>query len=153
MPVIWIQAILNEDGHLDIVSFTVYGPLVLLGNGDGTFEATDSYPRAGFEGRLRGGYVVDVDEDGHLDLVHGSGVRGILVVNRGRGDGTFHVADRTGALDRMSEISFADLDHDGHLDLVKSHAGGVHTTDALVLAGVRDGLVDGLGGRPQWRWK
>ena len=134
----------NEDGHLDIVSFTIYGPLIHLGNGDGSFETTDFYPYRGGENRLRGNYLADIDEDGHLDMVHSLFPRGLLV-ERGNGDGTFQVAERIAALGRVADLNFADVDHDGHLDIVHAQVGlDFDTPNAAIYAGVRDGLVDTL---------
>ena len=78
----------NGDGHLDLavagyldVEPTTPEVSILLGNGDGTFQAVQNYPTQG--GSLA---VGDLNGDGHLDLVTSGG--SVLL---GNGDGTFQV--------------------------------------------------------------
>ncbi len=140
---------LNEDGVLDVVSFTTQGPLIHLGNGDGTFMTTDRYPVDPVSQRGRESYVIDFDEDGHLDLVQVTGnlnSSGTILVRRGLGDGTFAEAQRVGLLGGVNTLTFADLDNDGYLDLAYSvgAAFNYRVTDAALYFGKRDGLVDVL---------
>ena len=78
---------MNGDGHLDIVAggqFT--GPALLLGRGDGSFEAPVEVTS------LIGSNVIDVDDfdrDGILDIVSASYTTGQFSVLLGLGDGTF----------------------------------------------------------------
>ncbi|XZE22169.1 FG-GAP-like repeat-containing protein [Pirellulaceae bacterium SH449] len=134
---------LNGDGVLDIVSFGWHGAIVHMGNGDGTFTSIDHYPREVFNQRAKNGYLIDFDEDGHLDLIQYSHQE-TLNIRRGFGDGTFGEPERVGMIGRGSPISFADLDHDGHLDMamMMTGAGNYNNGDTVLFFGARDGLVD-----------
>ncbi len=59
---------LNHDGNLDIVTLNSYagGVLVLLGNGDGTFQTEQSYSAGAFSYGL---VVADFNKDGNVDVV------------------------------------------------------------------------------------
>ena len=134
---------LNEDGNVDIVSFTTQGPIVMLGDGNGNFTATDRYLSSTVEQRKRDGYIVDMDEDGHLDLVQFTRSSS-LIVRRGLGDGTFADPIRVDQEGTTAPVvNFVDIDHDGHLDLVYEVGEFSHNPeDIAIFAGKRDGLVD-----------
>ncbi|MCA9128356.1 MAG: VCBS repeat-containing protein, partial [Planctomycetales bacterium] len=145
---------LNGDGHLDIVSFTYNGPLVMLGRGDGSFEITDYYvPDGRISGRERHGFIADVDEDGNLDLINvmegTETVNTYLHIYLGLGDGTFGSEQRFAMpADVANPLNFADFDGDGHLDLFHSFKSSGRSYQgqsiAPLWAGARDGLVDVL---------
>ncbi len=134
----------NEDGLLDVASFTNAGTLVFLNNGNGTFTATDRYPAETFGngGKGRQFYTLDFDEDGHVDMVQMDGL-GTVNVRRGLGDGTFAETVRVGLMSLSNEATFADLDHDRHLDLALATVNSNFDSIALYF-GARDGLVDSL---------
>jgi Bacterial Ig-like domain (group 3)/FG-GAP-like repeat len=141
---------LNGDGKADLVVTNLFyngstegGVIVLLGNGDGTFQPAVEYDSGGLEARNVA--VADVNGDGHLDLVtincgsSGSNpcfTTGILGVLLGNGDGTFQpaVAYGSGGGDGAG-IAIADLNNDGKLDLVAANALG----SVAVLLGNGDG--------------
>jgi uncharacterized repeat protein (TIGR03803 family) len=102
---------------------------VLLGNGDGTFQAAVSYGSGGYTSECCGSYslaVADVNGDGKPDLLFANdcvsssncsnGTVGILL---GNGDGTFQpvVAYGSGGYDARS-VAVSDLNADGKLDLL-----------------------------------
>src|SRR5208283_1577585 len=121
----------NGDGLPDIVVTNYcaqaapgcYGIAVLLGNGDGTFQAAIGYDTAGL---ATGAVVVgDVNGDGLPDLVvtnecqvytcAGGSLK--LLLNNGNGDGTFQPANGL-VVAGANSITLADVNNDGHLDVV-----------------------------------
>ena len=118
----------NHDGLLDLAVTLNNGPLlVLLGRGDGTFQAPATYavPAFGFD-RLT---VADLNGDGVPDLI-GTGPNWLL----GNGDGTFRpeVAFDGSAYPLMISVIAADFNHDGRVDL----AGGIFTAGVGVLLNI-----------------
>jgi hypothetical protein len=111
----------NNDGNLDLVLTSNCQPqtcaggdlTLLLGNGDGTFEAFTTLSDA--KGPVA---IGDMNGDGNLDLVTGAGVM------LGNGDGTFQVAIPTVAGGAIA-IVLADLNNDGKLDVVSATPTGV----------------------------
>jgi hypothetical protein len=126
-----VVADVNADGKPDLVISTCCesngdGEVsVLIGNGDGTFQAAVVYD-SGNEGRFSTPIVVDdLRGDGKLDIVtvsYGSGTVNVLLSN---GDGTFQPATiyDLGAVDTFS-IAATDLNGDGIADLIVGNVCG-----------------------------
>jgi hypothetical protein len=104
----------NGDGRADIF---VIGPLnvlsVLLGNGDGTFQAgtttsVASPPAAFIAGDLNG--------DGKTDVL--AQVGSVTLTYLGKGDGTFAAGISSFAASPEVASAFADFNGDGRLDLI-----------------------------------
>jgi uncharacterized protein (TIGR03437 family) len=120
-PVAVFTADLNGDGKVDLVvanqDFNVGAVSVLLGNGDGTFQAPQQY-KGGPSATAAA--IGDFDGDGKLDLasVDNNGLNVFL----GNGDGTFQ-APQQYALAGTMWVEAADFDGDGNLDLVVSTVG------------------------------
>ena len=126
----------NHDGRVDLAvtdpaNAPYDGISVLLGNGDGTFQAAQKYavssPIAMITGNFRGG--------GTLDLVVTSGTNGgAYFVLLGNGDGTFQSAVSY-SLSLPLTVTASDFNGDGRLDFATNDQFG----DILVLLGNGDG--------------
>lgn len=137
----------NGDGLPDIVVTNYcaqtptgcYGIAVLLGNGDGTFQAAIGYDTAGL---ATGAVVVgDVNGDGFPDLVVTNECQvytcagGSLKLLLNHGDGTF--ARGTEISDSKGPVAIGTMTNDGNLDLV---------TPAGVMLGNGDGTFQPANG-------
>jgi hypothetical protein len=137
----------NGDGKPDLAANTG----VMLGNGDGTFQALLAFP-SGFSGTLI--LAGDFNGDGILDLATSSGVM------LGNGDGTFQAPlaypsgiPTTGFLGGPLSVLAGDFNRDGKLDLIYAEAAafGMYSGNVYVLLGNGDGtfaapLSSGSGG-------
>jgi RHS repeat-associated protein len=89
---------------------------VLLGNGDGTFDAS-TQEEFGVIDRPSAVAIGDFNDDGKADLVTVNTSDNSVSVLLGNGDGTFAAATRYGAGLRPKSIALGDLDKDGDLDI------------------------------------
>lgn len=117
----------NGDGKMDLAVANEYGKgangksgtvSVLLGNGDGTFQSATSTTLGV---NLLSITTGDVNGDGKLDLVVGSGGRigrtsGVSVL-LGKGDGTFRPAHDYNFGATVDSVAVADLNGDGAPDI------------------------------------
>ena len=131
---------------------------VLLGNGDGTFQAAVSYGSGGLDAYSVA--VGDVNKDGKLDLVlanecvsSSNCANGLVSVLVGNGDGTFQAAVSYGSGGSLAlSVAVGDVNGDGKPDLVVTNFGSYTVS---VLLGNGDGTFQtavsyGSGGVNAW---
>ena len=108
---------LNNDGNLDVaIAHYISGNTVsvLLGNGDGTFQAGVDYPTGPSPNCVR---IGDLNNDGKLDLVTTSGSSPTVWVLMGNGDGTFQSGVDYTTNPAPVSVAIGDLNGDGNADL------------------------------------
>jgi hypothetical protein len=125
---------LNGDGNLDlVVALGGTNITVLLGKGDGTFQAPVNYAAGSSPSVVA---VADFNGDGKLDIAVGNigdNSNPSMSILLGNGDGTFQPAVNYSVPCCPSSIVAGDFNEDGKLDLV------VATDAASVLLGNGDG--------------
>ncbi len=124
---------LNGDGKVDLAVANSSGVSVLLGNGDGTFQAAVSYgPAAGSVA------VADFNGDSKPDLaVTSSGGVSVLL---GNGNGTFQAAVNYAAGVSASSVVAGDFNGDGKADLAVATTAVPSSSDNIsVLLGNGEG--------------
>jgi len=125
---------LNADGKPDLVvsNFLTNTVSVLLGNGDGTFQAPRQYVIGDVKTTFTPGSdtnflafrqrrdltLADFNRDGIPDVVVTNYDSGDVSVLLGRGDGTFQAQRRFNATPNPLGLDVGDLNNDGKLDLV-----------------------------------
>lgn len=141
----FVQADINGDGKVDIVSLTGStspGITVLLGNGTGGFGAPIHTTISGVDGPFLGQVLLDdFNGDGHLDVaVYGKDhvtSQNVIAVMLGNGDGTFQTEKETiVGMNPPSACTAAagDFNGDGKVDLALTGLRSV-----VVLPGKGDG--------------
>jgi Bacterial Ig-like domain (group 3)/FG-GAP-like repeat len=135
----------NGDGKLDLL--VVNGGSgndlvsVLLGNGDGTFQAPVSYDAGGQQ--TISVAVADLNGDGKPDLVVVNSVSLTVGVLRGNGDGTFQPVVTYSAGGSPWSVAVADVNGDGNPDILVGDASSCYGCSAGGLVGVLLGNGDG----------
>ena len=138
---------LNKDGKLDlVVTNDTSGNFrstvsVLLGNGDGTFQAAAAYKVGPAPTSVA---IGDFNHDGKLDLAVASATGnptgyGMVTVLLGNGDGTFQAGVNYSAGHAPWYVVTADFNLDGKLDLAVANPGAGGKGYVAVLLGNGDG--------------
>lgn len=130
----------NQDGKLDLVTtekgrFSGDGTTVsvLLGNGDGTFQAKQDYAAGPSPFGIT---LKDVNGDGILDIVTPNlGTPNGVSVLLGNGNGTFQARQFYATNGPAASVSLADVNGDGKVDIVASTTTG----NLSILLGNGDG--------------
>lgn len=128
----------NDDGNLDIVHEKGTEIAIVLGNGNGTFQAARTYVTQ-FAGPQSDVSVADIDGDGNLDVAstdYTSGT-GTLRVFLGNSDGSLKASVSYAALGTDSrDVELHDFDGNGTIDaFVVDNAANQYT----ILSGNGDG--------------
>ena len=115
-PVSMIEADLNRDGKMDLVTANTAGSYsVLLGNGDGTFQpAVTQTVGSSFSGVVTG----DFNGDGIPDLALAGLGSYQLTILIGLGDGTFSEGPGIALDNGASALASSDVNGDGIADLI-----------------------------------
>lgn len=128
----------NGDGHLDIVLIKGrHWPLdnrVLIGKGDGTFQP--AYSLGGPPDRSYSGALVDLDDDGDLDIVVSNDSPDEKRVHLNNGQGHFVAGSTFGRAEWSTRhIDIADLNGDGLQDIVLANRYGPREGPSYACAG------------------
>lgn len=134
-PISVVVADVNADGKPDLITANGSNTVsVLLGKGDGTFQAQQ---------RLSNGFrspfsvaVADFNADGVPDIVTANRFSNDVSVFFGNGDGTFQPQQRVAVDGTPVSVALMDLDADGILDIVTANR---NSADVSVLFGNGDG--------------
>ncbi len=114
----------NGDGWGDL-AFTVNsgdlgnpGLAIVMNDGAGNFPGLPTF--ISFATQPRGLALVDIDQDGTLDIIYSDRDLLTLFIARGNGDGTFTVDDTTLAAGGPTGVAVSDFNGDGWLDVACS---------------------------------
>jgi hypothetical protein len=135
---------LNGDGKLDLALFTGSDLYILLGNSSGSF--TYSADLTAYQNGANADSVslVDLNGDGHLDIVTTDDLGADFEVFLGNGNGTFANFVRYSVNNAAGPFLLADVDGDGHPDVVTIYyPSGDITQGVFYQIGVFKGNADG----------
>jgi len=138
---------LDGDGSSDLAVVTAYPDTadlsyrvsVLLGNGDGSFQARVGYEVGGVPYSVA---IGQLDGGGNEDLVVANCMTSDVSVLLGNGDGTFEPSAAYAVGLNPYCVAIADLDTDGNADVVVANA---RSNNVSVLLGNGDGTFPGTG--------
>ena len=102
---------------------------VLLGNGNGTFQAETTYALSGNPLAIA---VGDVNRDGRPDIAVTAGGVNQVDVLFGNGNGTFQTKQSYATGSAPSDVALADMNGDGKPDIVVVNSGGTPSAGVLL---------------------
>ena len=112
----------NRDGIQDLAATNsgLNNVAILLGNGDGSFQAPSYYAVGNAPWNV---VVGDINKDGFLDLAVSSDSSSYVSILQGNGDGTFqpYITVNTGA-SQVGSVAIGDFNGDGYPDLATTSA-------------------------------
>jgi hypothetical protein len=113
----------NGDGLVDVVTANSWGNdiSVLLGNGDGSFQAQQRFAVGEEPYAIALG---DVNNDGVLDVATGNKNSADISLLLGNGDGSFQAQQRCAALGDYGSM-LGNVNNDGKLDVVIIHGNSI----------------------------
>lgn len=121
-----ISADFNSDGKMDLAvscgNSNTAAIEILLGVGNGTFQASQSILLDVAENIPKALIAADFNNDGKLDIALTSAGAGVVAVRFGNGDGSFQSAQIYSVGLSPVAIGDADLNKDGKLDLLVANA-------------------------------
>lgn len=122
---------LDEDGAIDIAALRSFGPIatIFFQQPDGTFGAEQSIDAPMAAKSIE---VVDLDSDGHLDVVV-AGLTGDIIVHWGAGPLGFDGSTMLDGGIGPAGLVIDDIDLDGHRDILTTSTG---TQDVSILRGL-----------------
>jgi uncharacterized protein (TIGR03437 family) len=130
LPYSVVAADLNGDGKMDLVvglsaeDEYLNALMILVGHGDGTFQAPSYYPVGGSWVT-----VADINRDGIPDLISSGTFTAHYLL--GLGDGTFRTPGLIpAAAGAFTSIPLADVNHDGKLDVASPEGVMINITPA-----------------------
>jgi hypothetical protein len=119
----------NKDGRIDLAATVVGGVVILLGNGDGSFNTPQKF--AGAQGAAPRMVVADFNKDGKNDLATANEYTADVTLYLGNGDGTFKPSVSYASGQGPSGLVAADFNGDGNLDLAVANSGSSFATILL----------------------
>ena len=116
----------NGDGKLDLVAVGIFGGTmsILLGNGDGTFQAAHDYSIGPGTSSV---LVSDFNGDGVPDVVAVNAFLDTVSIFLGNGDGTLRGMQNYKAGAALTSLAIGDFNGDGFPDLAVANAPGTVT--------------------------
>ncbi|MBI4586104.1 MAG: VCBS repeat-containing protein [Planctomycetes bacterium] len=108
---------LNGDANTDLVFSYIKEVGVLLGAGSGVFKKEENFPCGDTPFALE---VIDLNKDGHADIVTANYFSGDLSFLFGKGDGSFQDQVKFSMPPFPILVASADLNEDGAIDLITS---------------------------------
>jgi hypothetical protein len=126
----------NHDGKLDLAVSTNTAVSILLGNGDGTFQAAVNYTAGSLPSAIA---IADFNGDGYADLAVANQDSNNVSILLGNGDGTFLPAVNYAVGTTPEYVAAGDFNVDGKPDLAVTNWNYAGAGTVSMLFGVGDG--------------